>query len=163
MDTGIYAYYYNSALKYASDGHLSRALELCAVAWGIFEAEEVRKLAGLCYFAIGNYTMADYCFSEIEYYNEKTQRSVKAKIEFADRIKQFIDSGKYRNAVKALRRQSKKSAAEFNMLGCLYARKNKKNKAMKCFARALKINKDGSEIYVQSVKQTKKTKKRWFR
>ena len=182
MQTELAPYYYNVALEYAQNGHLSKALELCAAAWGFSETNETpeiieatgatgtnqinkinreaRKLAGLCYYSLGNYVMADYCFKGLEYYSEDIQKSVRQRLELINSVNALIEGGQYKKAFKILKGCPNKSAAEWNLLGRLYAVKKQKDKAVSCFAQALEINKDGA---VEYIKYAGKIKKRLFR
>jgi len=172
MQTELAPYYYNVALEYAQNGHLSKALELCAAAWGFSETTgitgttgtnqinkinwEARKLAGLCYCSLGNYVMADYCFKGLEYYSEDIQKSVRQKLELINSVNALIEGGQYKKAVRILKGCPDKSAAELNLLGRLYAVKKQKDKAASCFAQALEINKDGSVEYIKYAGKIKK-------
>lgn len=175
-------YYFGKALALAINDDLSRAVQYAAASIGISSAafaspplnnetgmpelmdsenEEGRKLAGLCYYKLGNYVMAEYCFNNSSYYNENIKEMLSKKKEQMNNIKELAGKQQYKNAVKQLENDADKNVNEYNYLGCLYAVLHKKDKALMCFLEALKEDKSNKDA-MNYIKNIQSIKKRWW-
>lgn len=155
-------YYFLKALDLAKNADLSGAVWHASASMGINkEREDCRRLAGLCYYKLGNYTMAEYCFNNSEYYIENIKELISRKKELMSSIKELADKKHYKRAAKELEKVADKSINEYNYLGCLYAILHKKEKAIECFLEAYKEDKYNKDT-LHYMGHIQFIKKRWW-
>jgi len=163
MSNELSDYYFLTALKAANNAELTKAIRHAAVSMGINrENDECRKLAGLCYYKLGNYIMAEYCFNNSSYYLDKIKDLLSEKKKLLDDIGQLVNNRQYKKAIRVLEEEKDKSVNEYNYLGCLYAAVCKHKKAAACFMEALKEDSTNEEAlyYLKNIQIIKE--KRWW-
>lgn len=156
--------YFRKALEAAKGDELTKAVRYAAVSLGVNqEKDESRKLAGLCYNRLGNYTMAEYCFNNSPYYIETVKDILEERKNKIKEVGRLVDRQQYKIAVKTLEKENDKNVNEYNYLGCLYAALQKKEKATACFLKALEVDNSNPDTlyYLKSIQYTKE--KRWWR
>lgn len=164
MRDEVASHYFRRALAAAKRGELTNATRYAAVSLGVNrENDDCRKLAGLCYYQLGNYTMAEYCFNNSPYYNEIIKDMLKEKRNAVNEVRKLVDTQQYKKAIKILEKIEAKNVNEHNYLGCIYAALQKKEKATACFLRALEEDTTNVDAlrYLKSIQDMKE--KRWWR
>lgn len=156
-------FYFLKALTLAKSANLTDAVMYASISLGLDnERTESRKLAGLCYYKLGNYTMAKYCFGDLPYYLNYMKEPISQKEHEMELIRQLTGKKHYKKAIQILEKNTDKSIGQFNYLGCLYAVMQKKEKAASNFSKALKgdtMNADAL-FYLRNMEQIKT--KRWW-
>lgn len=63
MNDGLVEQYFSRALDSAKKSEISAALRFVSISLGLAPTDgKVWRLAGLCYYHLGNYEMARHCF-----------------------------------------------------------------------------------------------------
>jgi len=163
MSEELFDFYFHKALEYAKGDDLTKAIQYVSISLGLDEENESAwRLAGLCYYALGNYTMAEQCFKYSPHYMEQAADSIFIKRAEMAQVKQLVDKMQYKKAIRILAADNDKSVLQWNYLGCLYGILRKKEKALTCFSEALR--KDSGNLktifYLQNVQYMKE--KRWW-
>lgn len=164
MNRELSDYYFTKALAAARDDDLTKSISYSAISLGSNNANDnCRKLAGLCYYQLGNYIMTEYIFNHSEYYARNLKDRILEKSNKMNEAGQLARNRKYKKAIRLLENESDKSVNEYNYLGCLYVILHKKDKAAFCFLEALKIDSSHPDtlLYLKNIQ--KSSGKRWWK
>lgn len=138
MNSSLADIYFARALWHAGNADLSAAICLAAAALGMApQKENAWKLAGLCYYQLGNYNMADYCFQQLTDERARLLAETHVKQEEMRSVIALVKQGYYKKAAADLA-AADKTIGQWNYLGCLYAVLQQKEKAAECFVAVLK-------------------------
>lgn len=162
MNSSLAEQYFSKALDSAKKSELSAALRFASLTLGLAPADEKAwRLAGLCYYQLGNYEMAQHCFGQLTKEREDWQTAILKKQEETKPAITLTRQGKYKKAAAYLA-AADKTIGEWNYLGCLYAVLGQKDKAAGCFVTALKMDHSNADArdYLSGLEQRKK--RRWW-
>lgn len=141
MNRDLSDYYFTKALAASRDDNLTKAISYSAISLSLDnDNDNSRKLAGLCYYRLGNHMMVEYIFNRSEYYLENLEHWVLERKDKMNELRQLTNNLKYKKAIKLLRNEPDKSVNDYNYLGCLYAVLHKQEKALRYFLEALKMD-----------------------
>lgn len=152
--------YFARALDQAEKSDVSAALRTVSSALGMLpEDERSWKLAGLCYYQLGNYAMAGYCFDRLTDEREEWQAAALLKQEEMNPVIALVEQGNYKKAAASLA-AADKTIGEWNYLGCLYAVLGRREQAAECFTKVLAMDRSnaGAIKYLIGLDQMKKRK-----
>lgn len=163
MISSLAEQYFSRALDSAGKAELSAALRFASITLGLAPADEKAwRLAGLCYYQLGNYKMAGYCIGQLAREREDWQAAIRKKQEEMQPVIALAGQGKYKKAAACLAAAADKTIGEWNYLGCLYAVLGREEKAAGCFVTALKMDRSNTDArdYLLGLEQMKK--RRWW-
>lgn len=152
--------YFAMALDQAEKSDVSAALRTVSSALGMMpEDERFWKLAGLCYYQLGNYEMAGYCFGRITEEREEWQAAAHNKQDEMNPVIALAEQGNYKKAAASLS-AADKTIGEWNYLGCLYAVLGRREQAADCFVKVLAMDRSNACAlkYLSGLDQMKKRK-----
>lgn len=156
-------FYFSKAFYLAKNANLTDAVIYASISLGL-DAENTQSqiLAGLCYYQLGNYAMAKYCFRHSPYYMDHMKDPISQKECELELIRQLTEKKQYKKAAHLLEKNTDKSICQFNYLGCLYAVLEEKDKAVNNFLKALNGDCKNTDalFYLRNMEQIKK--KRWW-
>ena len=154
--------YFEKALATAKQGKLTKAIEYLGISLGLNpDHEPSKKLAGLCYYKLGNYGMVDNCFENSLYYQSKIKINMQKKQKELREVRKQIEQKRYKEAIKLLEKMEEKNVKEHNLHGCLYGTLGKKRKAIQCFFKALSLDSENKEALLY-LKESQNIKKKWW-
>lgn len=162
MNSSLAEQYFSRALDRAKKSELSAALRFASITLGLAPADEKAwRLAGLCYYQLGNYEMAERCFGQLTDERADWQAAILKKQEEMKPVITLARQGKFKKAAVYLA-AADKTIGEWNYLGCLYAVLGQKEKAAKCFVTVLKMDHGNANAldYLSGLEQMKK--RRWW-
>lgn len=117
MMNRLYESYYNEALRLARDRDITGALEILRICIGLNkENVDALRLAGLCYYRLGNFTMAEKLLPNEELYANSGRDYDRALAAVAEYVRQ----GRHNEALELLIDNSRDSINDYNMIGCAY-------------------------------------------
>ncbi|MGL6197341.1 MAG: hypothetical protein ACRC3H_00250 [Lachnospiraceae bacterium] len=160
MSNSLAEFFFAKALNCADESNLTAALRYSAIALGLMPTDEKKwRLAGLCYYQMGNYEMAGYCFGQLPNEREDWQAAVLKKMADMKTVTSLAEHGEYKKAVNFLA-AAEKTIGQWNYLGCLYAILGQKKKAADCFVTALMMDRGNVDAlaYLSGLEQMKKRK-----
>lgn len=156
--------YYHKALTSAQNAKLSSALRYTAIALGLEPADDrAWKLAGLCYYQLGQYGMAEHCLQQMTVPYAKWQSLFLEKQQEMNQVTNLVGQGVYKKAALYLAGRDK-TIGEWNYLGCLYMVLRQRKKAMDCFSAVLEMDHENeyARKYQSDLEQVKIRKRWWF-
>lgn len=160
MSNSLAEFFFAKALNCANESELTAALRFSAIALGLTPTDEKKwQLAGLCYYQMGNYEMAGYCFGQLPNEREDWQAAVLKKQDEMKLVTSLAEHGDYKKAVNFLA-AADKTIGQWSYLGCLYAILGQKKKAADCFVTVLKMDRSNVDAldYLSGLEQVKKRK-----
>lgn len=162
MNNSLAEQYFTRALDSAKRSEISAALRFASITLGLAPTDEKAwRLAGLCYYQLGNYEMAGYCFGQFTAEREDLQAAILKKQEEMKPTIALTRQGNYKKAAAYLA-AADKTIGEWNYLGCLYAVLGQKEKAAECFTAVLRMDHGNANAldYLSALGQMKK--RRWW-
>ncbi|MEW6623618.1 MAG: tetratricopeptide repeat protein [Bacillota bacterium] len=163
MFRNLSCFYYNKGLRLAREDQLGPAVQSLtkAVAYNS-DNIEAWNLAGLCYYRLGKYKTAEYCWTQSV--NKRHEENA-AGFYLADLRSTLEETGPSFSQVACLCRQEKYGQAAgilsreicsrfdlstglLNFLGVLWALDGKTNKAVKCWTTVLSLDKSNADAMV---------------
>lgn len=168
MTKNLSRFYYNLALQLAREDQLGPAVQNLAKAVS-YDSDniEVWNLAGLCYYRLGKYKTAEYCWTQsVNHHQEENPAGeyladLKSNLEetgpYFSQVTSLCLHEKYRQAACIL---SKEICCRFdlstgllNFLGVLHILDGKTNAAVKCWTTVLSLDKSntGAKLYLEDM------------
>ena len=163
MNSSLLDIYFARALDHAENSNISAALRFASLALGMMpEDEKTWKLAGLCYYQLGNNKMTEFCFGQLSDEREELLAAVLRKQDEMKPAVGLAEQGDYKKAAAYLAAVDK-TIGQWNYLGCLYAVLGQREKAADCFVEALKMDHSNAFAlnYLSGLDQIKKRK--WWK
>ncbi len=168
MIESLSRFYYNKGLGLAREAHMSGAVQCLAQAVSYDrENTEAWNLAGLCYYRLGQYKTAEYCWTrsveqrpaanKAAAYLEDLQGKLEEAAPYFSQVASLCEHKKYRQAAGILSKEICSrfdlSAALLNYQGVLHVLDNKTGKAAKCWTTTLSIDKTNAPAlrYLEAV------------
>ncbi|HBG16883.1 MAG TPA: hypothetical protein DDW93_08905 [Firmicutes bacterium] len=162
-------FYFNKSLELANKGELSSALDYISRAVR-YDSNNIKawNLAGLCFYRLGKYKMAEYCWTQslrnsgdhnsAAVYLEDLKNSLEATSQHFSEVAVFCQKGKYKKAAEIVDKEICPrfdcSAELLNLLGVLQMLEGKTSQAVTSWEMALTVDKSNrkAQRYLKDVR-----------
>lgn len=153
-------FYYNEGLRLAREDHIGPVVKNLAKAVS-YNSDNIEawNLVGLCYYRLGKYKSAEYCW--IQSMNKRRERNAAADYlanltnslaeadKYFSQVSSFCEQKKYGQAAEVLNKEIcsrfGQSAGLLNFLGVLRVLDGKTNAAVKCWRTVLSLDKSNTD------------------
>ncbi|MCL1949634.1 MAG: hypothetical protein FWF59_07875 [Turicibacter sp.] len=164
MNDILVNYYYQQALKEATNGNITHALQTLQKSMEcgnqILSGRDAKILAGLCNYRLGQYEACRPFVDDLSQAGILTVNDLDALAKEREAINQLIDQKKYRRAIRRLEKNPEKNVMEFCYLTCLHGILGHKQKAIQAATRILAIDK-GNQLALDYLDGLSEMKMRW--